>query len=76
MKKQNEFEHFNLNKYFSLFNLIIILVLTVVLSFIIIWNHKNALIDYSISTSEVFAHQLNQRMYSDFIFADLKKMAP
>ncbi len=73
MNKKNEFEHFNLNKYFSVFNLIVILVLTVVLSFIIIWNHKSALIDYSISTSETFAHQLNQRIYSDFIHADLKK---
>jgi diguanylate cyclase (GGDEF)-like protein len=73
MKKQKEFEHFNLNKYFSVFNFIIIIVLTVVLSFMIIWSHKNALINYAVSTTEEFAHQLNQRIYSDFIFASLKK---
>ncbi len=72
-KNKQEFEHFNLNKYFSVFNFIIIIVLTVVLSFMIIWSHKNALINYAVSTTEEFAHQLNQRIYSDFIFASLKE---
>jgi diguanylate cyclase (GGDEF)-like protein len=71
MKKLTEY--YDLNKYFSVFNVIMIILLTAVLSFMIIWNHKKALIKYSVSATEALAHQLNQRIYSDFIFAEIEK---
>ncbi len=51
--------NFNLRRYFSFYSLLIIVVLTVILSGIVYWNQRNALINYSISSATMFAHQIN-----------------
>ena len=76
LKMKKKIEYSNLNKYFSVFNIIMITLLTAVLSFMIIWNHQNKLIEFSVSTTEVLARQLNQRIFSDSIFAEVENRQP
>jgi len=64
---------FNLRRYFSLFSLVIIIVLTMVLSGIVYWNQKNSLIEYSISSAKIFAQQINATINRKIIDADLLK---
>ena len=70
--RRGEDRSFNLRKYFSLFSIGIILILTIALSYLAFWYQKKALINYSISTIEVMADQLKNRIYDDFIAASLK----
>jgi diguanylate cyclase (GGDEF)-like protein len=72
-KMKKKIEYSSLNKYFTVFNISMITLLTAVLSFMIIWNHKKAVIEFSVSTTEVLARQLNQRIFSDSIFAEVEK---
>jgi diguanylate cyclase (GGDEF)-like protein len=62
---------FNLRRYFSFYSLIIIVFLTVILSSIVYWNQRNALIQYSISSATVFAQQINRSISSKIIDSDL-----
>jgi diguanylate cyclase (GGDEF)-like protein len=64
---------FNLRRYFSFNSLVIIIVLTVILSSIVYWNQKNALIEYSISSATVFAQQINRSISSKIIDSALIK---
>ena len=73
MKSHEESGRFNLRRYFSVFSIIIILVLTAVLSYLVLWNQKHVMINYSISSIEIFAHQLNQHIYNNFIVQNLKE---
>ena len=70
--RRGEDRSFNLRKYFSLFSIGIILILTIALSYVAFWYQKKALIDYSISTIEVMADQLKNRIYDDFIASSLE----
>lgn len=65
--------NFNLRRYFSFYSLIIIVFLTVILSGIVYWNQKNALIQYSISSATVFAQQINRSISREIIDSDLLK---
>lgn len=64
---------FNLLRYFSLLSIGIIIALTALMSILVYWNQKSALIEYSISSSMNFAQQLNNRIYKDFLEANVKK---
>ncbi len=70
--RPGERENFDLQKYFSVFSVCIILVLTILLSYLAFWYQKKALIDYSISTIEVLADQFKNRIYDDFIATSLE----
>ncbi|GBD97721.1 MAG TPA: GGDEF domain-containing protein [Nitrospirae bacterium] len=70
--RRGEDRSFNLRKYFSLFSIGIILILTIVLSYVAFWYQKKALIDYSISTVEVMAEHFQNRIYDDFIATSLE----
>ncbi len=63
---------FNLRRYFSVFSVGIILVSTLVLSYVAYLYQKQALIDYSVSTVEVVAKRFESRIYDDFIAPGLK----
>ncbi|MBI5740279.1 MAG: GGDEF domain-containing protein [Nitrospirae bacterium] len=64
---------FNLRRYFSLFSVVIIIALTVLLSALVYWNQRDALIEYSISSTKDFARQLTDRIHGDFIKANVSK---
>jgi diguanylate cyclase (GGDEF)-like protein len=64
---------FNLRRYFSFYSLVIIVFLTVILSGMVYWNQRNALIQYSISSATVFAQQINRSISSKIIDSDLLK---
>ncbi len=66
-------ERFDLRRYFSMFSIVIIVVLTIVLSALVYWNQKISLINYSTSTTETFAKHLTDRIYEDFIKANSEK---
>jgi diguanylate cyclase (GGDEF)-like protein len=51
---------FNLRRYFSVFSIIIILILTILLSCIVYWNQRETLIEYSLGAAEVYADQLSR----------------
>jgi diguanylate cyclase (GGDEF)-like protein len=61
---------FNLRRYFSVFSISIIVVLTVILSCVVYLNQRTALIDFSISSSKVYADQLLHQI--DESFRDVK----
>lgn len=63
--------NFNLRRYFSFYSLVIIVVLTVILSGIVYWSQRNALIDYSVSSATVFAHQINENINRMIVDSDL-----
>jgi diguanylate cyclase (GGDEF)-like protein len=65
--------NFNLRRYFSLFSLVIIVVLTIILSGIVYWSQRNSLIEYSISSAKVFAQQINTNINEKIINSDLLK---
>jgi len=65
--------NFNLRRYFSFYSLLIIVVLTVILSGIVYWNQRNALIDYSISSAKMFAHQINANVSRKIMDSSLIK---
>jgi diguanylate cyclase (GGDEF)-like protein len=65
--------NFNLRRYFSFFSLVIIVVLTMILSAIVYWNQRNALINYSISSATMFAHQINENISRKIIDSALIK---
>lgn len=67
IRPQRQFEHFNLRRYFSVFSIVIIVILTLVLSYLVFRNQKQVLVDYSISSAEIFAHQLNNQIYNNII---------
>jgi diguanylate cyclase (GGDEF)-like protein len=64
---------FNLLRYFSLFSIGIIVVLTVILSVLVYKNQKSVMIAYSISSVKDFAQQLNYRLHEDFIDENFKQ---
>jgi diguanylate cyclase (GGDEF)-like protein len=64
---------FNLRRYFSFYSLILIVFLTGILSGIVYWNQRNALIQYSISSATVFAQQINRSISSKIIDSALLK---
>ncbi len=66
-------ERFNLRRYFSVFSVLIILLLTIILSGFVYWSQKKSLTNYSISMTEIFAEQLTRRINDDFIDANLKE---
>ena len=70
--RRGEDRSFDLRKYFSLFSIVIILILTIILSYVAFLYQKKALINYSISTVEVMATQFTNYIYDDFIAASLE----
>lgn len=64
---------FNLLRYFSIFSIGIIMVLTIMLSILVYKNQKSVLIAYSISSVKDFAQQLNYRLHEDFIDENFKQ---
>ncbi len=71
-KPSGKARDFNLRQYFSVFSVGIILVSTLVLSYVAFLYQKQALIDYSVSTVEVLAKRFESRIYDDFIAPGLK----
>ena len=65
--------NFSLRRYFSFYSLLIIIILTAILSGVVYWNQKQALIKYSISSAAVFAHQINENINMRIINSALIK---
>ena len=57
---------FNLARYFSVFSISIIIVLTAVLSWLVYMNQRATLIDYSISIAQKYADQLIHHIDESF----------
>ena len=62
---------YNLQKYFSMFSIGLIIVLTVVLSVIFIMNQRSGLIKNSTLSAETFAYQFNHRIHEVLIVPSL-----
>ncbi len=60
-------KYFNLRRYFSIFSLVVIILLTIILSGVVYWNQKKVLIEYSISSAMMFAQQINVSINKKFI---------
>lgn len=64
--------NFNLIRFFSVFSVLIIVVLTVFLSWLVYWQQKKALIEYSLSVAEKYAFELGNDINTSFNKMELK----
>jgi len=60
---------FNLQRYFSLSSIAIILILTAILSFVLVVRQKNQMINLSKHMVIEAAHQLNHHIIKEFTFS-------
>jgi diguanylate cyclase (GGDEF)-like protein len=75
MKKKKHkkiYKEFNLPRFFNLFSLLVIVIFSILLSFIFTYRQKNIIVDHSIEMAKSYAHHLNHEITENYNF-DLVK---